>query len=337
MVDTGLGDGAEEITFGMSEREEIETHDEDRDARELKAERVEGLMRIEHVRELMRQIAGQDGYAQIRQRAERFATLWVQGRAEDALDEVSPENMPSAERFALMRLALEQMKTGPEAERLEAHLRRFETDAIGTVRRLVAATDVATGGSRGGAQRADTHSPLHSLLLSPLSPKLVLDTASALGPDGLSKLEAQAIRRSRGERGVSPMAEVGLSVALLRTMGLLREVGRSGSRLMKAGGCVGADDAEEVRKVSRWILDTTSAPSPLASLGRMSTVMKINGDARTRTQRQMLIEVQDQLPMTVWISVDAKSMVETELRNANTEDLVRRGVLNRAGPIRSRL
>ncbi|WP_431050686.1 hypothetical protein [Roseateles sp. L2-2] len=329
----GLGASAEEITFGTSERAELETHDESRDARERKEDRVEALMRIDAIHSMMRQLSGEQGFASIRQRAERFASLWAQGRSQQAMEELDAGILAAAEREALLHLALRKLPPGADVGALNALLEEADRDPDGTVRQLMRTTVPTTTSTTASADFAPDSSLL-AALQSPPSPKLVLEAASGLGRDGLGRLEAMAVPRGRVDARRSRGAEVFLSLTLLRMIQQVRQVEQSGVRMMKAGAaagpCPGADNAEEIRKTARWLLETTFAPAPQAVLGRMGTVLKVSGDALASVRRQMQRELH-QLPGGVWLNAETKQVVSNELKNANTADLERRGLLLRAG------
>jgi hypothetical protein len=328
----GLGDSAEEITFGASERVELETHDEARDARERKEDRIEALMRIDAIHALMRQLAGDQGFASIRQRAERFASLWAQGKTQQAMDELDTASFAAAEREALLHLALHKLPSGVDTQELDAQLDLLARDGDSAVRKMMRTTGLGTAGPAALGAMA-SGSPLLAALQSPPTPKLVLEAASGLGRDGLGRLEAMAVPRGRVDARRSRGTEVFLSLTLLRMIQQVRQVEQTGTRLMKAGApgaSPGADNAEDVRKTARWILETTFAPAPQGPLGRMGTVLKVSGDALASVRRQMQREL-PQLPDGVWLNGDTKQLVSTELRNANTADLERRGLLTRAG------
>ncbi|OWQ49216.1 hypothetical protein CDL60_00240 [Roseateles noduli] len=328
----GLGASAEEITFGASERAELDTHDESRDAGERKEDRVEALMRIDAIHAMMRQLSGDQGFASIRQRAERFASLWAQGRSQQAMEELDAGILAPAEREALLHLALGKLRPGADVGSLNALLEASDRDPNGTVRQLMRTAVPMTTSTTGSAALAPD-SPLLAALQSPPSPKLVLEAASGLGRDGLGRLEAMSVPRGRVDARRSRGAEVFLSLTLLRMIQQVRQVEQSGARLMKAGAagpCPGAENPEEIRKTARWLLDTTFAPAPQAALARMGTVLKVSGDALASVRRQMQRELQ-QLPEGVWLNADTRQLVSNELKNANTADLERRGLLTRAG------
>jgi hypothetical protein len=332
----GLGASAEEITFGTSERAELETHDESRDARDRKEERIEALMRIDAIHALMRQIAGEQEFASIRQRAERFARLWAEGKSRQAMDELDTDAFAVAERQALLTLALDKLPLGADAAPLNARLRELELDGDGdeggTVRRLMR-TAAAADASATAKGAFAPGSPLLAVLQSPPTPKLVLEAAGGLGRDGLQRLEALAVPRHRVDVRLTRGGEVFLSLTLLRMIQQVRQVEQSGIRMMRAGAagpCPGADDPEEVRKTARWILDTTLAPAPQGAMARMETVFKVRREALSRVRREMQREL-DKLPAGVWLNGDTKQIVSTELKNFNKIDLVQQGRLNRNG------
>ncbi|RZI61106.1 MAG: hypothetical protein EOP37_08920 [Rubrivivax sp.] len=328
----GLGSSAEEITFGTSERAELETHDESRDARERQDERIEALMRIGAIQAMLKQLTGEQGFACIQQRAQRFALLWAQGRSQQAIEELDANVSVGAERKALFHMALDQLPPGADVGSLNALMEDLACDPHDTVRALMR-TAVSKKDSPAAKGALAPNSPLLSLLQSPLTPKLVLDAATGLGREGLGQLEAMAVRPGRVDGRLSSGRDVFLSLTLLRTIQQLRQVEQTSVGLMKAGAagpCPAADNPEEVRKTARWLLETTFAPAPQSALARMGTVLKVNGEALARARREMQRELR-QLPDGVWLNADTKQLVSNELKNANTANLEHHGLLTRAG------
>ncbi|MDH0865335.1 hypothetical protein [Mitsuaria sp. GD03876] len=337
----GLGASAEEITFGASERAELEAHDETRDSQERRVERVEGVMRVAAIQEMLRQLSGEQRFASIRQRADRFALQWAAGNTSQALEDLNVDAFNAVERQALFQLAHLRTEGGPGAEQLRALMSRageeettFHVADKDTLDGLMQATGSHDKGRR-GSEAFSRESPVLQALQSPPTPKLVLDAAAGLGPDGLDRLARLAVPRGRVDARTSRGAEVFLSLSLLRIVQQLRQVERSGVALMKAGDSPGVGKPEEVQKTTRWLLETTFASPNQVSLHRMATVLKINGDALARARRQMQHGVHE-LPAAVWLGGDTKKAVIDELRNANTADLERRGLLTRWGLVSPR-
>jgi hypothetical protein len=319
----GIGDNLEELTFGASEREEIEVHGGNQDAYERKVDEVDRLLPIEEVRELMRQLEGRPGTAALRQRAEKFASLWKQGHHEQALASLSPEKMPPAERYAVMRVALEQMPEGDAAERLETGLRNFDPEAVGQIHRLVRVFATASG--------------IRTLLMSPPNLKLVLNTATGIGVDGLGRLEASAVRPTRVAEGASALVEIGMNLCLLRMIGQLREAQRSCGRLFEeAGGKQAGPD--ELKKAVEWLVDLCGAASATASrsaLNRMSTAIPAPADRRFPVLLQLNREAKT-LPSGMW-NGEAKAYLDAALKQDIGAKYIAAGMMNVHGPVRSRL
>ncbi|HEY1395923.1 hypothetical protein [Roseateles sp.] len=355
----GLGASAEEITFGASERAELETHDEARDAREGKDARVEALMRIEVIHELLRQLGGDRSAALVRQRAERFSALWQRGEQALALDELGTGSFGPLERAALLNLALRRRPDGPATERLEALLLEdLEADPGKVVTRLLGS--LGTGGlCADGMCRPPSvapESPWLAAVQSPSTPKLVLEAGASLGPEGLDKLAALSVPRGRVDGRLSRGAEVFLSLSLLRMIQQVRQVEALGARLLDAregrvdtagaggrmnapnastGAKAGHDRSEEVRKVTRWLLETTFAAAPQGALARIGTVFDLKaGDPRLHTLRRLLQRRLGDLPDGVWLNADVKAAVSAELKKALTAAMERQGELTRFGLVR---
>jgi hypothetical protein len=325
----GLGASAEEITFGTSERAETETHDEARDARDRKEERVEALMRIDEVHALIRHLAGEPAFQSIRQRAERFAMLWARGSREAALEELDRGGFAPAERRVLMEMALRKLPPGTDTNALDVRMSELESDAESAVRQLMRTSIVASSSASAKAAVAPD-SALLAALHSPPTQKLINDSAIGLGRDGLDQLEALALSRGRIDPRLSRGAEVFLSLSLLRMVQQVRQVEQFGIGLRKKSGAPGADNLEDVRKTTRWLLDVMQAPAPQGVLAKMRLVMNVKDDALLRARREMLLELPN-LPDAVWLNADTKQLVKTELRQSNTDDLQDRGLLNRQG------
>lgn len=332
----GLGDNLEELTFGASEREEIEVHGGNQDVHERKVDEVDRLLPIEAVRELMRQLEGRPSAALLRQSAEKFASLWRQGHHEQALATLSPEKMPLAQRYAVMRMALEQMPEGEAAERLETGLRNFDPDAVGQIHRLVRVFE-ADRQRRNGPSPA-TGAGLRTLLISPPNLKLVLNTATGIGVDGLVRLEASAVRPTRVAQGASALVEVGMNLCLLRMIGQLREAQRSCGRLFdEAGGKPAGPD--ELKKGVEWLLDLCGAASATASrsaLNRMSTAIPATADRRFSVLLQLNREAKT-LPPGIWNGAEAKAHLDAALKQDIGAKYIAAGQLSVHGPVRSRL
>jgi len=334
----GLGDSAEEITFGIGERAELEAHDETRDARERQEDRVEALMRVGAIQEMMRQIAGEQAYASIKGRAERFAALWMKGATGQAMAELEA-GAPGPERELLLRLALHRLPTGPQADQLADTMGDLSQVSQTLIRRLMQRPDDRTSGSPPEAQ--STRTALQVLTQATPSVKRVLDAADTVGPRGLDKLESAAIPHGRVDSRCSRGAEVYLSLTLIRMIQQVRQVEQVSTRVMRAGACAGADSAEEIRKTARWMLDVTCAVAPQAALERMGVVLKVKADALLSAQLQLRRDVDHELPHGVWINEQTRGLVQEGLTRAITLYLKGQGLLNEAGLIskttRSRL
>ena len=324
----GLGASAEEITFGASERVEQETHDEARDAREGQDVRVDALKRIETIEQMMRQLAGDQAFASIRQRAEQFASLWMQGRTSMAIDTLDSDAYGAAERQALLSLALRRLPSGAEAAQLEARLALLADDPEQEIRQLMR-TAVAQKPT-GAAQALVPGSPMWALLQSTPSLKQMVELDDA----GLTRLAERSVLRSRMDTRLGGGQVVFLHVVLGRMARQAHQVGESGVRVMKTGACPGIDKPDEVRKTARWILEFSFATAPQGPLGRMGPVLKLSGgglaSARRQLQRELAI-----LPEAVWLNGDTKQLVNAELSNANTADLTRLGLLDRTAGMQS--
>ncbi len=326
----GLGDSAEEITFGIGERAELEAHDETRDARERQEDRVEALMRVGAIQEMMRQIAGEQAYASIKWRAERFADLWMKGATGQAMAELEAGG-PGPERELLLRLALHRLPTGPQADQLVDTMGDLSQVSQTLIRRLMQRPDDRTSGSPPEAQA--TRTALQVLTQAPPSVKRVLDAADTVGPRGLDKLQSAATPHRRVDSRCSRGAEVYLSLTLIRMIQQVRQVEQVSTRVMRAGACAGADSAEEIRKTARWLLDVTCAVAPQAALERMSVVLKVKADALLSAQLQLRRDVDHELPHGVWINEQTRGLVQEGLARAITLYLEDKGFLNRAGRI----
>lgn len=318
----GLGASAEEITFGASERAEQETHDEARDAREGQDVRVDALRRIETIEQMMRQLAGDQAFASIRQRAEKFASLWMQGSTSVAIDTLDSDAYGAAERQALLALALRRLPSGAEAAQLEARLAVLADDPEREIRQLMR-TAVAQK-STSAAEALVPGSPMWALLQSPPSLKQMMEMDDA----GLARLAEMSVLRSRMDTRLGGGQVVFLHVVLGRMARQAHQVGESGVRVMKAGACPHLDKPDEVRKTARWILEFSFATAPQGPLGRMGPVLKLSGGVLASARRQLQRELAV-LPEAVWLNGDTKQLVNTELRNANTADLTRHGLLDR--------
>ncbi|WP_416758276.1 hypothetical protein ACNI65_17460 [Roseateles sp. So40a] len=330
----GLGESAEEITFGTSEREEIEAHDDARDAQSAKVEQARAMMRIDAIQTMLRQLAGDHQFASIRQRAERFASLWAQGRDAEATASLDVDTFRSDEREALMTLALKHLAPGARAEELKARLQEDQgeaTDAVTVQAWMRAAASTGRGAASGDAMAPG--SPLYSLLQSPPTPKLVLDAKAAMGERGLDRLAAMAVPRGRVDPRRSRGTEVFLSLSLLRAIQQVRVVETQAQRLLKAGPCPGAGKPEDAHKCAEWLIATTFAMSPQATLARMPTVLRVNGDALASARRH-LQRALPELPSGIWLNGDTKQLVRQELSFACAHDLESRGLLNRQGMVR---
>ncbi|ANH70971.1 hypothetical protein [Mitsuaria sp. 7] len=325
----GLGASAEEITFGTSERAETETHDETRDARDRKEERVEALMRIDEVHALIRHLAGEPAFQSIRQRAERFAMLWARGSRETALEELDRGGFAPAERRVLMEMALRKLPPGADTNGLDVRMSELESDAESAVRQLMR-TSLVAGSSASAKAAVAPDSALLAASHSPPTQKLINDAAISLGRDGLDQLEALALSRGRIDPRLSRGAEVFLSLSLLRMVQQVRQVEQFGIGLRKKSGAPGADNLEDVRKTTRWLLDVMQAPAPQGVLAKMGLVMNVKGDALRRARREMLGEL-PKLPDAVWLNANTKHLVKTDLKQANTDQLTEQGLLNRQG------
>lgn len=327
----GLGDSAEEITFGTSEREELEAHDEARDAKAAEVDRVEALMRIQTIQTMLRQLAGDQQFASIRQRAERFASLWAQDRQAEAAESLDVDTFSSTERRALMTLALKHLAPGQRAEELKAHLQEGQEgppDTL-TLNDWLRVTETA-GVGVAGVDAMATNSPLAMLLQSPPTPKLVLDAKASIGEHGLDRLAAMAVPRGRVDPRRSRGAEVFLSLSLLRAIQQVREVEVQAQRLLRAGKSPGADKPEATHKCADWLISTAFSPAPQSSLRRMDSVLGVRGDALASARRQ-LQRALPELPAGIWLNGDTKQLVRQELSEVGTRDLEHRGLLTRYG------
>lgn len=235
----GLGQSAEEITFGASERAELETHDNTRDAATLEEQRVAAAKRVEAIDELLRQLGGNDGAAMIRQRASRFAALWQRGETARAVEELAVDNFNPLERLALLNLAIKRQPDGPGARQLDDLLvAELESDGGAVVRRLMASPSAAPGAER--MARSASDSPWLATMQSPPTHKLVLEAASSLGADGLDRLTTLAAARERQDVRMSRGAEVFLSLSLLRMIQQIRQVESVGADLLRARAAAAA-------------------------------------------------------------------------------------------------
>lgn len=325
----GLGASAEEITFGASERAELETHDEARDARESKDARVEALMRIDAIEQMMRQLAGEQAFASIRQRADQFAALWAQGRTSQAIDTLDTDAYGAGERQTLLHLALRRLPDGPQAAELEARLDLLAADPEKEIRRLMRTTVAEK--PTGDADTLVSGTPMWALVQSPPSLKQVME----LDGNGLARLAEMSVLRGRLDTRLGGGQLVYLKFALGRMLRQAHQVGQGSARVMTAGACPGADKPDEVRKTARWILEFSFATAPQGALGRMGTVLKLSGAALASARRQMQRELA-LLPEGVWLNGDTKQIVNAELRNANTADLTRQGLLDRTSGMQAK-
>ena len=214
----GLGVNIEEHAFFRSEGKELETHEEAREAPGSQEQRVRELMSVEAIRNVYRMLAGDSNFFMLRKQAERFAQAWKSGNTAKAM-EILDETRDGDERRLLMIETMARLKPGDAAVRLGEVLDRLPRDGEGLFKRLVAlANDAASV-----ASAAAPGSPAMPLMQSQPNPKVILEVAGTMGPDGLDALQKMLLPGGRVNPNASRGAEVYLGVTLLRTIQQLRQ------------------------------------------------------------------------------------------------------------------
>lgn len=322
----GLGSSAEEITFGASERAELETHDDTRDAEAHKAERVEALMRVEALREMMRQLKGDRQFSTIQSLARDFAARWTKGESERAMAALEDISLSRTDKEVLFRLAIDKLPKGEKRDELEAHLRSLDGDVRDrrVIDRLMTSRTWTPADGLTGAPNAA------SLLQTPPTHKSVLEAALAGGPNGARQLESAMAVSSRVDPRLSRGTEVFLSLTLIRMIQQIGQVERASVEVLNAASSKRQISPDDIVNTTRWLLDTTLAASPKTQLARMPKVLKADGVDLQSARNQMLQQL-NHLPPAVWGKDSTKEEVRTDLREAVTAFLERTGEITRTG------
>lgn len=323
----GLGvEAFEEITFQASEREEAEVHDELHDHHVREAHAVRGTIPVEKVMAVMRLMEGHRGYQMLRMQARLFAGDFMTDR-EGALERLKPASMRPEVRLSVMRMAedlLEQVQDKPEAAEALASLRQLEDKDANQIHHLVKVFDATQPKGEGKASAPD--SLALQLLASPMSTRVLLDAVGS--PEGLDALRQQIQRLPAEGRFQDAGTFVGMSVGLAHMMAVLRTMGEHAAHL---GGELRLPPVEQ-GKLLRGLLDMcrTAAPRPKLEKLRGDTLRVAGADKSLRFDLELMKQV-SQYPESVWVNIDAKSAVQTWLREAQGLHYRREGALDMTG------
>lgn len=326
----GLGAEAfEEITFQASEREEAELHDELHDRHVQDAELIRGALPVEKVVAVMRLMEGQQGYQLLRTQARIFARDF-EADPHGALERLKLLSHRPEERFALLSMAesLIEKTRGqrPGADATLQALRQLEHQDAQQIRHLIKVYE-ATQRKQDTPVSAPS-SPLLQLLSSPLSPRMLIDAVGS--SEGLKALSRQVHGLPQEGHFESPAAFVGLSVALAQMMAVLRTMDDHAAGLGQAIGL----PAGEQPKLLRQLMDLCRTAAPRPKLEKLRTdLLKMVGPQRSSQLDQALLKQVSQYPEPVWISTDAKTAIQTCLREAQGLHYRRQGVLGPAGQL----
>lgn len=326
----GLGAEAfEEITFQASEREEAELHDELHDRHVRDAELIQGSLPVEKVVAVMRLMEGNTGFQLLRTQARIFARDF-EADPHGALERLKLSSHRPAERFALLRMAealIENTREQqPEAAATLKALRQLEHQDADQIRHLIKVYE-ATQVEQDSPASAPS-SPLLQLLSSPLSPRVLMDAVGST--EGLKALSRQVHRLRQEGHFESPATFVGLSVALAHMLAVVRTMDDHATRL---GTEIGLPSAEQP-KLLRQLMDLCRTAAPKPKLEKLrGDLLKQVGTQRSSQFDQALLKQVSQYPESVWIHIDAKTAVQTWLREAQGLHYRRQGVLGPAGQL----
>lgn len=128
----------------------------------------------------------------------------------------------------------------------------------------------------------------------------------------------------------SPATFVGLSVALSHMLSVLRTMDDHATQLGKDLGL----PATEQPKVLRQLMDMcrTAAPKPKLEKLRSDVLKQVGPQHNVQFDQSMLRQV-SRYPESVWIHIEAKTAVQTWLREAQALHFRREGVLGPTGQL----
>lgn len=325
----GLGvEAFEEITFQASEREEAELHETLHDEHVRDAELVSRTLPVEKVIAVMRIMEGEAGYQLMRTQARIFARDF-ETDPHGALERLKLGPHRPEERLAVMRLAedlIEKTRQKPEAAATVQALRELEHQDADQIRHLIKVYD-ATRSEHEGAVTTP-NSSLIQLLASPMSTRVLLEAVGS--PEGLKALSKQVNRLPQEGHFDSPATFVGLSVALSHMLSVLRTMDDHATQLGKDLGL----PATEQPKVLRQLMDMcrTAAPKPKLEKLRSDVLKQVGPQHNVQFDQSMLRQV-SRYPESVWIHIEAKTAVQTWLREAQALHFRREGVLGPTGQL----
>ncbi|MBB3194447.1 hypothetical protein [Roseateles terrae] len=325
----GLGvEAFEEITFQASEREEAELHETLHDEHVRDAELVSRTLPVEKVVAVMRMMEGQYGYQLLRTQARIFARDF-ETDPHGALERLKLAPHRPEARLAVMRLAedlIEKTRQEPEAVATVQALRQLEQQDADQIRHLIKVYDATR--SEHEAAVATPNSSLIQLLASPMSTRVLLEAVGS--PEGLKTLSRQLNRLPQEGHFDSPATFVGLSVALSHMLSVIRTMDDHATQL---GKDIGLAETEQP-KVLRQLMDLcrTAAPKPKLEKMRSDLLKQVGPQQSVQFDQSMLKQV-SQYPESVWIHIEAKTAVQSWLRDAQGLHFRRQGVLGPTGQL----
>ncbi len=323
----GLGvEAFEEITFQASEREEAELHETLHDEHVQQAELISRTLPVEKVVAVMRLMEGQSGYQLLRTQARIFARDF-ETDPHGALERLKLGSQRPAERLAVLRLAedmIEKSREQPETAATLQALRELEHQDADQIRHLIKVYEATR--SEHDSPVAAPNSSLVQLLASPLSTRVLLEAVGS--PEGLKTLSKQVNRLPQEGHFDSPATFVGLSVALSHMLSVLRTMDDHATQLGKDIGLA----PTEQPKVLRQLMDMcrTAAPKPKLEKLRADLLKQVGPQLNVQFDQSMLKQV-SRYPESVWIHIEAKTAVQSWLREAQALHFRREGVLGPTG------